>query len=295
MFRRVDGANVEWTYSRGIGEIIWWKSDILVTFSKLIDWERQNTHCDWIHLEVKLSESNYLWDQSCRPNARVENAGSFTTLLWSCILWFTLTKDYSRIYGAECHSRVSARIITTGKGNAVTTNCGDLWKLASCCIRDTDLWLKINGESNEDVSICKSHLLETVKCATEEELNTKYDTPKKTWSQPFLSYFTAKWLPRVRIGFHGYLRSIGLQQEVITTNMSESLNAVLKRMHEWEEVILDVMLLTAYKLQLCHYTELQRSRQGFGPYCLVSSSDSMKHANEYVFLVKQLLTCATLF
>ena len=55
----------------------------------------------------------------------------------------------------------------------------------------------------------------------------------------------------------------------VTTNQSESFNAVLKRLHSWREVPLDAIVLSLYYLQSFYLNEIQRGFAGLGSYTLV--------------------------
>ena len=56
----------------------------------------------------------------------------------------------------------------------------------------------------------------------------------------------------------------------ITTNQSESFNALLKRYGQWREAPLDSMVLGLYFLQSYHHNEIQRGYGGIGSYTLFS-------------------------
>ena len=48
----------------------------------------------------------------------------------------------------------------------------------------------------------------------------------------------------------------------ITNNQSESFNATLKRLQNWHEVPVDVIVLSLHHLQIFYYNEIQRGLAG---------------------------------
>ena len=65
---------------------------------------------------------------------------------------------------------------------------------------------------------------------------------------PFTTYFEEHIRSRVMMSFSGYLESLGLSEEIITTNISESQYAVFHCTQNWNEVTPDVLLMTTSKL-----------------------------------------------
>ena len=53
-----------------------------------------------------------------------------------------------------------------------------------------------------------------------------------------------------------------LNPERLTSNQSESFNAVLKRMQEWKEMPVDTAVLSLYLLQAYYWNEWQRGLAG---------------------------------
>lgn len=158
----------------------------------------------------------------------------------------------------------------SGLGNAIEKIMSD-WRVATCSVHiqtDVEVWLKRNGANQPEIFVYKSHLQELLKCENEGELKTKLETLKSTWSLAFASYYESHLSKRVLRSYVGHLRSLGLKCTSITTNMSESLNAVIKRFQDWTEAPLDAMVLALYRLQLFYLAEIQKSTRGFGPYTL---------------------------
>ena len=74
------------------------------------------------------------------------------------------------------------------------------------------------------------------------------------------------------------LRPYGL--ETATTNQSEAFNHVLKRLQDWKEAPIDLLVLSLFRLAQFHITEVWRGRCGQGDYILregieATSSETM--------------------
>jgi len=84
------------------------------------------------------------------------------------------------------------------------------------------------------------------------------------WSQPFSSYYTDN--IHKNIDEIGSWRSKTCGFNEVTTNQSESFNALLKRLQEWKEAPVDVMAMTLYRLTQYNVAEVIRGRQDAGEY-----------------------------
>ena len=114
----------------------------------------------------------------------------------------------------------------------------------------------------------KAQMQELIRCESLGQLEVKLNTLMPAWSEAFCTYFDEHLRSRILIAYTGHLRSVGLQDEVVTNNISESFNAVLKRYQDWKEAPIDSMLVAMYRLQTYYLTEIQRSYHGFGPWTL---------------------------
>ncbi len=125
-------------------------------------------------------------------------------------------------------------IVTDGEQGVVSAivNVMSDWTLASCynhILMDVEFWLKKNKASNNDIQIYKSQVRELLNCNTSLELAMKGQTVRESWSIAFRAYYDARISKRVELGYNGYLKEVGIEADLITTNASESLNALLKR------------------------------------------------------------------
>jgi len=69
----------------------------------------------------------------------------------------------------------------------------------------------------------------------------------------------------------------------VTTNQSESFNAVLKALQHWKEAPVDTIVLSFFYLQIYYHNEIQRGFCGIGSYklssefsCLQCSTDELR-------------------
>jgi hypothetical protein len=148
------------------------------------------------------------------------------------------------------------------------------WKIVGCwnhILTGIEMWLKKHRGFKDDIVIYKSNVTELLHCDNGKELQTKLSTLKKTWSGAFVTYFEQHLSHRINETYSGHLKALGLAVSSITTNMSESLNTVIKRFQSWKEQTPDLCIFTLYRLQLYYAAQVDRSCKGFGPYTPVGT------------------------
>ncbi|XP_065645994.1 uncharacterized protein LOC136076623 [Hydra vulgaris] len=149
------------------------------------------------------------------------------------------------------------------------------WNLVSCSnhiLSDIEVWLKKRSACHAEIVIYKSQMQELLRCESEICLKVKIDTLRPSWSEAFSIYFSDHLHSRILLSYIGYLRFVGLTDNIITNNVSESLNAVIKKFQDWKEAPVDSMVVAMHRLQTFYLTEIKRSCSGFGPYTLIDSS-----------------------
>ena len=72
----------------------------------------------------------------------------------------------------------------------------------------------------------------------------------------------------------------------VTTNQSESFNAVLKALQHWKEVPLDAIVLSFYYLQIYYHNEIQRGFCGIGTYKLLSEFSCLQCSTDELRILK---------
>lgn len=143
------------------------------------------------------------------------------------------------------------------------------WHVLTCwnnILHDAEFWLKGSGACHAELSVYKTQLFEILSCETDTSVAMTESTYRKTWSQSFETYYDTFLLPRVHSFLKGAMLKCGLDGENVTTNNSESMNAVMIRFNDWTEVSPDHLLLAMYRLQLSYGLRINKSRQSFGPY-----------------------------
>ena len=71
----------------------------------------------------------------------------------------------------------------------------------------------------------------------------------------------------------------------MTSNQSESFNAVLKRLHSWKQVPLDAIVLSLYHLQTFYLNEVERGFAGIGSFTLVPELNLAKRSFEDIVII----------
>jgi hypothetical protein len=170
-------------------------------------------------------------------------------------------------------------LVTDGESAIVSAFKNSLprWKFVNCwnhILTDVEVWLKRHQGKGSDITVYKSSIRELLQCNSAAELAKKMKTLEPTWSEAFKTYYTSNLLKRVETAYTGYLKTVGLHTNGITTNMSESLNFVIKQFQGWKENTADICLLSLYRLQLYYRTIIGRSLDGFGPFTLRSDHDA---------------------
>lgn len=146
-------------------------------------------------------------------------------------------------------------IVTDGEAGIMTAISSVLPKctLLTCwnhLLRDVEFWLRKHQGKADDVVVYKSQVRELLECETETMLETKKQTFRSTWSDAFAQYVDSFLGARIGIAYSGYLKKCGLPGNGVSTNISESMNAMLKRFQVsmWQMKNKYSKDATAYKL-----------------------------------------------
>jgi len=106
------------------------------------------------------------------------------------------------------------------------------WNVFQCwnhIVTDVEFWLKKHGATNDELAVYKTQMRSLLASETDEDYKMTKQSYQETWSQAFRDYYVAYVEPRVCSSYRHRLKECGLKADSITTNNSESLNAVLKR------------------------------------------------------------------
>lgn len=145
------------------------------------------------------------------------------------------------------------------------------WSLLSCWNHietDIEMWVKRHDGKASDAVVYKSNIKELLRSDSMSTMLSKLSTIKPSWSQAFVQYYDTCVAKKVTASYSGRLRQLGLSCDSITTNLSESLNFVIKDFQGWKENTADVCLFSLFQLQQYYLTQITRSADGFGPYTL---------------------------
>jgi len=134
-------------------------------------------------------------------------------------------------------------------------------------LQDAKRWLSSHGSKSADETRFNLDCMRDLfKCESHAAYTAKLIPLLSKWSQPFSAYFTDN-IHKVITSIGSWcLRNHGFSE--ITTNQSESFNAVLKRLQDWKEVPVDVMALSLFRLTQFTVVEVLRGRVNTGEYHL---------------------------
>ncbi|CAG2257570.1 unnamed protein product [Mytilus edulis] len=136
---------------------------------------------------------------------------------------------------------------------------------------DFKFWLKGKVDS-DNIKIYIDHLNQMLHSDNEEEfLETKLKLTSK-WTPVVLEHFNKHISPAIQNHSGKWLieKYPGMFDPYsgITNNLSESMNAVLKRENDWKELPVDLLALGFYYIQNFENYEILRGRSGLGNYHL---------------------------
>jgi hypothetical protein len=159
-------------------------------------------------------------------------------------------------------------------------------------LRATKQWLKRHNATSPDIVVYLDHIQTLLHCPTDATYLKMYHSKVKLWSQPFKLYYdnTIHKYIGTKIGrvvlerLNVYDKNSG-----ITQNMSEGFNTVMRRVHEWEEVSIDMSVLILYHLQSFYINNINLGFGDQGDYYLLK--DEFPHlalARENIIIEKVL-------
>ena len=140
-----------------------------------------------------------------------------------------------------------------------------------------------------DVQIYMQHLDEILHCDSEAQFLETSDNLIANWSEPAFDYFNSfvkpdiltysgKWLIQPYNIFDPY--------SGITTNMSEGMNTVIKRLLDWTEVPVDSAALAFHFLQNYYFIEIHIGFCGVGEYSLRPKFGNLSRGKENIPVIE---------
>ena len=126
-------------------------------------------------------------------------------------------------------------------------------------------WLLKHGVPISDINIITSHLRTLFNQPSQQDYEEKLSELSGVWDDLFREYYLQHIHKEVdtRIG-RWRLEQLGLYtaDSGVTTNLSESLNKVIKALQGWKEAPVDAMMTALYQLQQYFINEIHRGLAG---------------------------------
>lgn len=153
-------------------------------------------------------------------------------------------------------------------------------------LKDVEVWVTNHEGCVSDRKVYVNNIHSLLDSNSEQEFHNSYETLRQKWSKPFLQYFESKLKSNILEKRGRWILSdLGIYTtgSGVTTNVSESMNTILKRLTQWKEVTLEHMVLAFYFLQTFYLKEVLRGRCGTGNYHVKVEYGSMKLDSSNVF------------
>ena len=148
--------------------------------------------------------------------------------------------------------------------------------------QDIKQWVRSHNGTSDDIHVYLDHIMKLLKSENEAEFEENYKILSMKWSKEFLEYFQVnkgdlmKFAARYNIEpWNIYNPNSG-----VTNNVAESLNTVIKRFLDWNQLPVDSLCLSLYYLQTLYFAEIQRGMIGVGQYKLRKEFQALQQAPE---------------
>ena len=135
-------------------------------------------------------------------------------------------------------------------------------------VQDCKRWIKLAKGKKDDVTVLCDDLRIIIQSESEEELEQKVAEREGKWSQDYKNYVHSELLPDIkdRAAWYHVRRFGAFADKVATTNISESLHAVIKNHNDYKSLQLDTLVMQLFNLQLYYLGEFDRAYRGHGDY-----------------------------
>ncbi|RWS24903.1 uncharacterized protein B4U80_13156 [Leptotrombidium deliense] len=136
-------------------------------------------------------------------------------------------------------------------------------------IRDIQLYVKRCKGTKDDIAAYKHHIRLLYDSKSEEEFDELLEEFKLKWSQPFIEYFDKNLKNHLKTNccfFNTSRFAAFSNNKSPTNNISESINALIKKHTRWTELPVDAIFLALYQMQNFILSEFSRGYRNLGKY-----------------------------
>ena len=153
-------------------------------------------------------------------------------------------------------------------------------------IGDIKQWLQSSG-TKDDIKVLKDDIRRLIQCHTKEDFHSTYKVLSSTWSLPFVEYakkhlyndLIAHCCYFVTCKFAAFPKGL-----VVTNNISESMNHVIKCVSDHKQMPLDCIIMIFKQMQDMFYYEFLRAQTKFGNFQLKKEFENCFKPREKVEL-----------
>lgn len=149
------------------------------------------------------------------------------------------------------------------KSNSIC-NTIDIQKNSHICwnyfFKALERWVRTHKGKNVDIMTYRASLKKLLKCETKEEFNVTLKKESVLWDPAFKDHFETNIIPELDYLGRWILEPLGhyCPYSVITTNCSEGMNNLMKSLNDYNEIPIDVAVLTFFKLSSYYINEIRR-------------------------------------
>ena len=135
-------------------------------------------------------------------------------------------------------------------------------------VRDIDYWMNKCFHSKDDLKGYKYYVNQLLECNSDAEFNMKLSQFRVMWSQEFVDYFQSSLENDLLKNHRGKLTESGITsfEQKLTSNMSESINAVIKRLTHSKDLKLHQSMLMIHQIHKYNLNEIRRAHKDLGKY-----------------------------
>ena len=154
-------------------------------------------------------------------------------------------------------------------------------------IGDIKQWLQLSG-TKDDIKVPKDDIRQLIQCHTKEDFDSTYTVLSSTWSLPFVEYAKKHLYNNDLIAHCCYFVTCKFaafpKRLVVTNNISENMNHVIKCVSDHKKMPLDCIIMIFKQMQDMFYYEFLRALAKFGNFQLKKEFENCFKQREKVEL-----------